>query len=86
MTAIPSVPNGYIFKAFGTTSAAVAAGVTQFNWDFGDGHTCAPCGDQVSWIYADSKNYAVTLSVPNVQGSVQHKIDDKFRRRPSTPP
>lgn len=77
--AMPGVPNGYIFNAFAAGSTSTAD--VTFNWDFGDHQTCNSCGAQVPHIYADSKNYTVTLSVNGVAGSVQHPAQSTSRRR-----
>jgi len=76
---MPGVANGYIFNAFAAGSTSTAD--VMFNWDFGDHQTCNSCGAQVPHIYADSKNYTVTLSVNGVAGSVQHPAQSTSRRR-----
>ena len=64
------MPNGYIFTAFASGSTS-SAGAT-YTWDFGDGHTDTTTALTTSHIYADNKNYTVTLSVSGYPGSVQH--------------
>ena len=83
-TPIAGVPNGYTFKAFSPTGAALAS---TFNWNFGDNTPTVTGGAIQAKVYPDSQNYVVTLSAPGYQGISQHGVDDaQSRRRPSAHP
>ena len=68
-----TIPNAYVFNATSTPAGAFST----FNWDFGD-NSCPgpqPCsGASVSHIFADNKNYTITLTVPGQPNGVSKTL------------
>ncbi len=74
---IPGISNGYIFTAVKMTPGTNTA--TTYRWNFGDGKTDVTSIPQTSHIYADSKNYIVTLAVDGYPGSTQAYLVSRRR-------